>query len=83
MERFFTTKIYLTSAGVDDSCTAECVSVQLTPYSEELTVDEVAIYWKNCVLRRPFYPAGTYMIVVSLTRYPVKSFVEVHKSLKK
>lgn len=82
MEKCFTTKIYRAFSGVDDSCTADCVDVQLTPDSDDLSVDEVAIYWKNCVLRRSVYPAGSYVIMVSFTRHPVKAFVTFCKPLK-
>lgn len=82
MEKCFTTKIYRAFSGVDDSCTADCVDVQLTPDSDDLSVDEVAIYWKNCVLRRSVYPAGSYVIMVSFTRHPVKAFVTFSKPLK-
>lgn len=83
MERFFTAKIYSTVAGVDSTCIAECVDIHITPYSIDLTVDEVALYWKRYILRCPAFDSGSYIVAVSLTRYPVKSFVEVHKSLKK
>ena len=80
MEKCFTTKIYRAFAGVGESCTADCIDVQLTPDSDDLSVDEVAIYWKNCVLRRSAYPAGSYVIMVSFTRHPVKAFVVFSKS---
>ena len=82
MEKYFTTKIYRSFAGVDNSFTAHCVDVQLTPDSDDLSVDEVAIYWRNCVMRRSSYPAGSYLIEVSFTRHPIKAFVEVYKPLK-
>lgn len=83
MEKYFTGKIYRTFSGVDDSCTADCVDVHLTPFSDGLAVDEVAIYWKRYVLRCPAFDAGSYLVEVSLTRHPVKSFVQFCKPLKK
>lgn len=80
MEKCFTTKIYRAFAGVCESCTADCVDVQLTPDSDDLSVDDIAIYWKNRVLHSAAYPAGSYVIMVSFTRHPVKAFVMFSKS---
>ena len=81
MEKYFTTKIYEANFSPDGTLrgTGVCVDVQLTPFTSDLTVDEVATYWRGCILRRSFYSSGAYIITVSLTRHPVKAFAYVYK----
>lgn len=81
MDKYFTTKIYEANFSPDGTFigTGVCVDVKLTPFTSDLTVDEVAIYWRSCILRRSCYRSGAYMITVSLTRHSVKAFAYVYK----
>ena len=83
MERFFTTKIYEVTAYAGDARVVRCVDVQLTPFTEDLSVDELALYWRNCVKRCSVYQSGKYLIEVRLTRSFYVAFIEVVKSVKR